>query len=87
MVELSPVRAWHPNPEASDPNQLVCPVYDTLSTSERTQFATHPFNAARFVPRPKGMPLDQFLLSSVGQLGQALTAGAFVQDARPSYYV
>jgi hypothetical protein len=87
VVELSPVRAWHPNPEVGDPNQLVCPVYDTLSDTERTRFAAHPFNAARFVPRPTGMPLDRFLLASVGRLGEALTSRAYVQDERPGFYV
>jgi hypothetical protein len=87
VVDLSPVRAWHPNPEAADPNRLVCPVYDTLSDAELNRFAAQPFNAARFVPRPKGLPLDQFLVASVGRLGEALVARAFVQDDRPALYV
>jgi len=87
VVELSPVRAWHPNPEVADPSELVCPVYDTLSDAEQARFAAHPFNAARFVPRPKGVPLEQFLLASVGRLGEALTARAYVQDERPAFYI
>jgi hypothetical protein len=87
VVELSPVRAWHPNPEVADPNQLVCPVYDTLSDAELARFASHPFNAAGFVPRPRGIPLDEFLVRSVGRLGEALTARAYLQDERPAFYV
>jgi uncharacterized protein (DUF1015 family) len=87
VVDFSPVRAWHPNPEVADPDRLVCPVYDTLSDKELTEFAARPFNAARFVPRPKGVPLNQFLLASVGRLGEALAARAFVQDDQPAFYV
>ncbi len=87
MVELNPVRAWHPNPRVADPNDLVCPVYDTLSDAELERFAHRPFNAARFVPRPKGTPGDRFVLGAVGRLGEALRAEAYVQDPRPSLYV
>lgn len=87
MVDLFPVRGWHPDPGAVDPDSVVCPVYDTVSDSDLVRFRSHPFNAARFVPRPHGMPLEQFLLTSVGQLGEALRAGAYVQDASPSLYV
>ncbi len=87
MVALSPVRAWHPDPRVVDPNDLVCPVYDTLSDSELLRFARHPSNAARFVPRPRTLPVDQFVLSAVGHLGEALRAGAYVRDTRPAYYV
>lgn len=87
MVELFPVRAWHADSRAIDPDSVVCPVYDTVSDSEQTRFGSRRFNAARFVPRPHGMPLEQFLLASVGHLGEALHAGAFVQDPNPSLYV
>lgn len=87
MVELWPVRAWHPNTMAYDANELVCPVYDTLSPGELTQYAAHPFNAARFVPRPRDMPTSQFVLAAVGRLGEALAARAYIQDDRPAYYV
>jgi Protein of unknown function (DUF1015) len=87
MVELFPVRAWHPDPRGPDPSSLVCPVYDTVSDSDLARFAAHRFNAAQFVPRPHGMPLEQFLLSSVGRLGEALRAGAYLQDPEPSFYV
>jgi Protein of unknown function (DUF1015) len=87
MVELHPVRAWHPDPARVDPNQLVCPVYDTLSETDLFRYASHPFNAARFVPRPQGMTMAEFLVTAVGRLGEALTAGAYLRDERPAYYV
>jgi hypothetical protein len=87
VVELTPVRAWHPNSAKADPNELVCPVYDTLSETELERFSHLPFNAAGFVPRPRDLPLDQFVLRSVGRLGEALRAGVYVVDERPSLYV
>lgn len=87
MVELFPIRAWHADPSIVDPDSVVCPVYDTVSDAEIVRFASRPFNAARFVPRPRGTALEQFLLSAVGQLGSALRAGAYVQDETPSFYV
>jgi len=87
MVELRPVRAWHPNTTGHDVNQLICPVYDTLSDAELRRYAAHPHNAAQFVPRPREMSAPQFVVTAVGRLGQALTAGAFIQDDRPAYYV
>jgi len=87
VVELFPFRAWHPNPSLGDPSSLVCPVYDTISPEEFARFYSQPHNAARFVPRPQGMPVEQFLLSAVGHLGEALAAKAYVQDDRPGFYV
>ena len=87
MVELFPVRAWHPDPRAVDPDSVVCPVYDTVNDAELRRFASHPFNAANFVPRPHAMALEQFLLTSVGHLGDALRSGAYVQDPAPALYV
>jgi len=87
MVDFVPVRAWHPDSEKVDPDSVVCPVYDTVSDSDMVHYASRRFNAAQFVPRPRGMPLEQFLLSSVGHLGAALREGAFVQDETPAFYV
>lgn len=66
---------------------MVCPVYDTLSPEDEARFGSQRFNAAGFVPRPHGVALERFLLSSVGRLGDALRFGAYVQDASPAFYV
>jgi hypothetical protein len=87
MVELFPVRGWHPDSGKVDPDSVVCPVYDTVSDAEQARFGSREYNAARFVPRPHGMALEQFLLASVGHLGEALRGGAFVQDPSPALYV
>jgi uncharacterized protein (DUF1015 family) len=87
VVDLDPVRAWHPNPEVVPTDQLVCPVYDTLSDEELRRYAGHPYNAARFVPRPRELPLEEFVASAVGRLGEALRSRAYVRDDRPAYYV
>jgi len=87
MVELFPVRGWHPDPSVADPDSLICPVYDTLSDADQNRYGSRRFNAATFVPRPHGVPLERFLLASVGHLGEALRAGAYIQDPTPSFYV
>lgn len=87
MVHILPVRAWHPDPRKVDPSSLLCPVYDTVSEDEEARFSHRPFNAARFVPRPHGMELPQFLRRSSDNLAEALRAGAFVQDPSPALYV
>ncbi len=88
MVSLRPVRAWHPDPRVAPPESLVCPVYDTLSDAELERYsAASPYNAASFVPRPRSLPLPQFLERARAQLDRARAAGAFVQDPRPAYYV
>lgn len=87
MVELSPVRAWHPDPARAPADPLVCPVYDTLSVDEFARYASHPHNAAQFVPRPAGRSLAEFLGQATSALRSARDAKAFVQDDRPSLYV
>jgi uncharacterized protein DUF1015 len=87
MVLLLPVRAWHPDPGRVDPSSVVCPVYDTVSEEDAIRFSHRPSNAARFVPRPHAMGLDQFLRRSVETLGEAVRAGAFRQDPSPALYV
>ena len=85
MVELVPVRAYHPaEPAASG---LLSPVYDTLSDADFRRFSTQPHNAGMFVARPASMPLEEFLRTAVDRLHRALSARVYVQDARPSLYV
>ncbi len=87
MVDLAPVRAWHPDPDLASPNDLVCPVYDTLSDAELARYSRHMFNAAGFVPRPRTLPLARFLGQARSRLSEALAAGAFRQDPRSALYV
>lgn len=87
MVELTPVRAWHPDPGHADADALVCPVYDTLSERELVRFARHPNNAAGFVPRPTSEPVEQFVRRAGERLREALRGGAYVRDDAPAYYV
>lgn len=87
MVHLLPVRAWHPDPGTVDPSTVVCPVYDTVSADEEVRFSHRRFNAARFVPRPHGMGVPEFLRRSTGNLAEALRAGVFRQDPSPALYV
>ena len=76
MVELGPVRAWHPNPAVVEPNEIVCPVYDTLSDADFALYASRPHNAARFVPRPRNLELPAFLDQAASALNEALGSGA-----------
>lgn len=87
MVELRTVRAWHPDPLRGDPSERVCPVYDTLSDEEIRQYAAREHNAAQFVPRPRDVPLDQFVRGASAALAAARRARSYVRDAAPSYYV
>ncbi len=87
MVDLAPVRAFLPNAAVAAPDDLVCPVYDTLSPADFAQYGTRPFNAAGFVPRPEDVPLPTFLDRAAGALAAALTQRAYVQDPAPAFYV
>ena len=87
MVELRTVRAWHPDPLRGDPSELVCPVYDTLSDEEQRRYATRAHNAARFVPRPRDVPLEEFVRSASRELATACRSRSYVRDGAPSYYV
>jgi Protein of unknown function (DUF1015) len=85
MVELVPVRAFHPaHPAASE---LLSPVYDTLSDSDFRRFSKSAHNAAAFVARPSSMPIEEFLRQAPGRIREALRAGAYVQDSHGSLYV
>lgn len=87
MVELKAVRAWSPNPEIVDPSNVVCPVYDTLSESDFSLYGARPYNAARFVPRPKSLEVRAFLDRASAALSEALRAHAYVQADRAAFYV
>lgn len=87
MVELDPVRGWHPNQAEVDPSELVCPVYDTLSAADFAQYASRPHNAARFVPRPTNLSLPDFLDRAKTALLEARRSGAFAQDPGPCLYI
>ena len=87
MVELRTARAWHPDPLRGDPSELVCPVYDTLSEEELRRYSARSYNAARFVPRPRGVPLEEFVRNASAELSAACRSKSYVHDAVPTYYV
>ncbi len=87
VVDLRPVRAYHPDPQHGSPDRLICPVYDTLSESELARYAAHPHNAARFVTRPRDVPVGRFVAEAAARLDEALRSRAYVEDARPAFYV
>lgn len=86
MVEIQAIRAFHSaRPEA---DELACPVYDTMSETELVRFASlSPYNAARFVPRPRTLGLEDFVASASENLALGLGSGAYVQDPAPALYV
>jgi Protein of unknown function (DUF1015) len=84
MVELTPVRAYHPaDPKAAG---LLSPVYDTMSDAELLRYSNEPYNASTFVARPTTMAVDDFLRVAPTRLHDALRAHAYVQDSRPTLY-
>lgn len=85
MVEVRPVRVYHPSGPAA--SALVSPVYDTLSDADVRRFGGTPHNAAGFVARPSSMALEEFLRLAPQRIDQALASGAFVQEPTPSLYV
>jgi hypothetical protein len=85
MVELLPIRAFHPSDPAAP--GLLCPVYDTLSDSELARFAKSPHNAAGFVARPTSSGLAEFLRRAPQRLQTAIQEGAYRQDPDASFYV
>ena len=86
MVELRPVRAWHPN-RGADPSALICPVYDTLSEEELERYGHRPHNASQFVPRPRSLSVGEFTARAAARLSVALASGDYVQDPEPAFYV
>jgi hypothetical protein len=85
MVELLPVRAYHPaDPAAAG---LISPVYDTLSDADFRRFSKTPHNPSTFVARPSSVPLEEFLRNAPIRLQEALRAKAFIQDPQESLYV
>ncbi len=87
MVALTPIRAWHPDPQVVQTEETVCPVYDTLSGPELAEYAGRPYNAARFVVRSRSASLETFLQTAQKELKDALAAGAYVRDDTSGFYI
>lgn len=87
MVQLLPVRAFHPDPDRGDASRLISPVYDTLGPEDHRRFEALPHNAATFTSRRSDLRVDEFLSEADQRLHAALSEGAFVQDRTPSLYV
>ncbi len=87
MVEIEPVRLYYPNPNVVRPDDVVCPVYDTLSREERARYAHRPFNAARFVTRPVDVTVEAFVAEARAELARALGAGAYRADEAAGLYI
>jgi uncharacterized protein (DUF1015 family) len=87
MVELHPVRAWHPNIRDFDPAKLVSPVYDTLDAVEHRRYAAMQHNAANFTSRMTDTPVATFLEQALGNLRAALAGKAYLRDEEPGLYV
>lgn len=86
-MRLDTVRIWHPDPTRKDASRLVCPVYDTLSSSEWATYADRPHNAAHFVTHPATLTSEAFLEIARTELQAALGAGAYQPEAEPALFV
>lgn len=85
MVDLLPVRAYHPAEQSAA--SLISPVYDTLSDTDFRRFSKDPNNASTFVARPTSMGLAEFLSTAPGRVQASLRARAYVQDEEEALYV
>lgn len=87
MVQLIPVRAYHPDPAKVDPSSVACPVYDVLNDADHARYDSMPYNAATFTSRPDSLDVPAFLQRAERKLEEAIQGGAFQRDETPSLYV
>ncbi|RZN37023.1 MAG: DUF1015 family protein [Methanophagales archaeon ANME-1-THS] len=87
MVELKPFKATILNPEIADRADLVCPVYDSIDTSQYEQYAARKNNVVHVTTRREGVPESDFLDYATKNLERFFTHRILIERAKPSFYI
>jgi uncharacterized protein (DUF1015 family) len=87
MVLLKPFKATILNPEIANRAELVCPVYDSIDTSQYEQYAARKNNVVHITTRNEGVPEPEFLDYAKRNLERFFTDRILIERNKPSFYI
>jgi uncharacterized protein (DUF1015 family) len=87
MVLLKPFKATILNPEIANRAELVCPVYDSIDTSQYERYAARKNNAVHITTRKEGVPESEFLDYATKNLERFFTDRILIERDKPSFYI
>lgn len=87
MVDLKPFRATILNPELANRAELVCPVYDSIDTTQYEQYAAHTNNMVHVTTRKESVPESEFLDYAQKKLEHLFADRILIERDKPSFYI
>jgi uncharacterized protein (DUF1015 family) len=87
MVEIKPFKATILNPKLKNRTELICPVYDTIDTSQYEKYSGRENNVIHFTTRKEGEGVEEFVDYAKKCLERLAGDGILIERVKPSLYI
>jgi uncharacterized protein (DUF1015 family) len=87
MVEIKPFKAVILNPELENRAEMVCPVYDTIDTSQYEKYSAKRNNVISFTTRKEGVSENEFVDFAKQDLNRFFNEGLLIEREKRSFYI
>ena len=87
MVELEPFKATILNPEIANQAELVCPVYDSIDSSQYERYGARQNNVVHVTTRKEGVPESEFVVYAKRNLERFFSDRILIERNKPSFYI
>jgi len=87
MVTIKPFKTTFINPQLSQRNRLVCPVYDTIDETEYARYGSEENNIINVTTRKTGVDSEEFIANAKKCLDRFFDEHILVERAGPALYI
>ena len=87
MVELKPFKATILNPKLENRDELICPVYDTIDTSQYEKYSARENNVIHFTTRKESVAEKEFVDYAKQNLNRFFNDRILIECKKPSFYI
>ena len=87
MVTIKPFKTTFINPQLSQRNRLVCPVYDTIDETEYARYGSEENNIINVTTRKTGVDSEEFIANAKKCLDRFFDEQILVERDKPALYI
>ncbi len=87
MVTIKPFKTTFINPQLSQRDQLVCPVYDTIDETEYGRYGSDENNVINITTRKTGVDSEEFIANAKRYLKRFFDEQILVERDEPALYI
>jgi len=87
VVEIKPFKATVLNPKLENRDELICPIYDTIDTSQYEKYSARKNNVIHFTTRKERVAEKEFVDSSKQNLNRFFNDMILIECKKPAFYI